>query len=94
MVNCANRNCDCNMSPDYFRVHSNYEELEQNRKQERNQKQKQINQYELYEKILDGLIKMELFCISCCVNQTNIICSNSKIQIKDYSVGYTHTQSK
>jgi hypothetical protein len=82
------------MSPDYFRVHSNYAELEQNRKQERNQKQKQINQYELYEKILDGLIKMELFCISCCVNQTNIICSNSKIQIKDYSVGYTHTQSK
>lgn len=82
MVNCSNRNCNYNMAPDYFIVHSAYEKIKQ--------KRKQINEYDIYDKIVDGLIKMELFCITCCVNQTNIICSNSKIQIKDYSVGYTH----
>ena len=80
MLTCSNRNCNYNMAPDYFIVHSKYEKL----------KQKQINKYELYDKIFDGLIKMELFCITCCVKQTNIICRNSNIQIKDYSVGYTH----
>jgi hypothetical protein len=70
------------MQPDYFIVHSEYEKLQQ--------KQKQINEYEIYEKILDGLIKTELFCISCCINQTNIICNNSNIPVKNYSVGYTH----
>ena len=84
MVNCSNRNCNYNFPPDYFIVHSEYE------KRKQKQKQKQINEYELYEKILDGLMKMELFCITCCVKQTKIICTNSNIQIKDYSVGYTH----
>ena len=81
MMNCSNRNCNYNFPPDYFIVHSEYEK--------RKQKQ-QKKEYELYEKILDGLIKMELFCITCCIKQTNIICSNSNIQIKDYSVGYIH----
>jgi len=79
-MKCSNRNCNYNMPPDYFVIHSKYEKLIK----------KQINEYDIYEKILDGLIKMELFCITCCVNQTNIICSNSNIQIKDYSVGYVH----
>jgi hypothetical protein len=52
------------------------------------EKLKQRNDYGIYEKILDGLIKMEVFCITCCLNQTNIICSNSNIVIKDYSLGY------
>lgn len=82
MLTCSNRNCNINMQPDYFIVHSEYEKLQQ--------KQKQINEYEIYEKILDGLIKTELFCISCCINQTNIICNNSNIPVKNYSVGYTH----
>ena len=81
MVNCANRNCNYNMPPDYFSIHFSYEKLKK--------KQTQINEYELYDKIVDGLIKMELFCITCCIKQTNIICSNSNIQIKDYSIGYT-----
>jgi len=85
MINCSNRNCNYNFPPDYFTVHSEYKKLQQ--------KQKQKKEYELYEKILDGLIKMELFCITCCVKQTNIICSNSNIQIKDYSVGYIHKPS-
>jgi hypothetical protein len=82
MVNCANRNCNYNMPPDYFSIHLSYEKL------------KRKHKYELYDKIVDGLIKMELFCITCCVNQTNIICSNSNIQIKDYSIGYTHKPDK
>ena len=68
------------MPPDYFVIHSAYEK----------QKQKKINEYDIYDKIVDGLIKMELFCITCCIKQTNIICNNSNIQIKDYSVGYIH----
>lgn len=80
MVNCSNRNCDYNMPPDYFVIHSKYEKLKKNK----------INDYDVYDKIVDSLIKMELFCITCCINQTNIICSNSNIQIKDYSVGYIH----
>ena len=80
MVNCLNRNCNYNMPPDYFVIHSAYEK----------QKQKKINEYDIYDKIVDGLIKMELFCITCCIKQTNIICNNSNIQIKDYSVGYIH----
>jgi hypothetical protein len=72
------------MQPDYFIVHSKYEKL----------KQKQINEYEKYEKILDSLIKTELFCISCCVEQTNTISINSKIPIKDYSIGYIHNLKK
>ena len=82
MVNCSNRNCNYNMPPDYFDVHFKYEKLKLIKKQ--------INEYDIYDKIVDGLIKMELFCITCCVKQTNIICSNSNIQIKDYSVGYIH----
>jgi hypothetical protein len=70
------------MPPDYFDVHFKYEKLKLIKKQ--------INEYDIYDKIVDGLIKMELFCITCCVKQTNIICSNSNIQIKDYSVGYIH----
>lgn len=27
MVNCSTRNCNCNMPPDYFVIHSNYEKL-------------------------------------------------------------------
>ena len=80
MVNCSNRNCNYNMPPDYFVIHSKYEKLIQ----------KQINDDDIYNKILDGLIKMELFCITCCVKQTNIICSKSNIPIKNSSVGYTH----
>jgi hypothetical protein len=68
------------MPPDYFVIHSKYEKLKKNK----------INDYDVYDKIVDSLIKMELFCITCCINQTNIICSNSNIQIKDYSVGYIH----
>jgi len=79
MVNCSNRNCNYNMPPDYFVIHYAYEKLKLIKTQ--------INEYD---KIVDGLIKMELFCITCCVKQTNIICSNSNIQIKDYSVGYIH----
>lgn len=30
---------------------------------------KQINKYEFYEKILNGLIKTELFCIRCCIKK-------------------------
>ena len=82
MVNCANRNCNYNIPPDYFSIHYAYEKIKQ--------KRTQIKEYELYDKIVDGLIKMELFCITCCVKQTNIICCNSNIQIKDYSVGYIH----
>ena len=81
-MNCANRNCNYNMPPDYFSIHSAYEKI------------KRKHEYALYDKIVDGLIKMELFCITCCVNQTNIICSNSNIQIKDYSIGYTHKPDK
>ena len=80
MVNCSNRNCNYNMPPDYFDTHFKYEKLTK----------KQINKYDIYDKIVDGLIKMELFCITCCIKQSNIICSNSNIQIKDYSVGYIH----
>ena len=82
MVNCSNRNCNYNMPPDYFVIQSKYEKLKLIKKQ--------INEYDIYDKIVDGLIKMELFCITCCIKQTNIICSNSNIQIKDYSVGYIH----
>ena len=82
MVNCSNRNCNYNMPPDYFVIHSKYEKLK-----------KQINEYDIYDKIVDGLIKMELFCITCCIKQTNIICNNSNIQIKDYSVGYIHNHN-
>ena len=82
MVNCSNRNCNYNMAPDYFVIHSKYEKLKLIKKQ--------INEYDIYDKIVDSLIKMELFCITCCIKQTNIICSNSNIQIKDYSVGYIH----
>ena len=82
MVNCANRNCNYNMPPDYFSIHFAYEKL------------KKKHEYELYDKIVDGLIKMELFCITCCIKQTNIICSNSNIQIKDYSIGYVHKLDK
>ena len=78
MINCSNRNCNYNIPPDYFDIHFKYENL----------KKKQTN--DIYDKILDGLIHMELFCITCCVKQTNIICSNSNIQIKDYSIGYIH----
>jgi hypothetical protein len=70
------------MPPDYFINHYAYEKIRQ--------KQTQIKEYELYDKIVDGLVKMELFCITCCIKQTNIICSNSNIQIKDYSIGYVH----
>jgi hypothetical protein len=73
MLNCSNRNCNINMQPDYFIVHS---------------------KYEIYEKILNGLMKTELFCITCCVNQTNNICSNSNIPIKNYFVGYIHSLEK
>ena len=84
MVNCSNRNCNYNMPPDYFRVHSAYEKLQS----------KQINDYDKYEKILDSLIKTELFCITCCITQTTIICSNCNIPKKNYSIGYTHKPSK
>ena len=79
MVNCSNRNCNIDMPPDYFVIHFKYELIK-----------KKINEYDIYDKIVDGLIKMELFCITCCVKQTIIICSNSNIKIKDYSVGYIH----
>jgi hypothetical protein len=68
------------MPPDYFVIHSKYEKLIK----------KKINDYDIYDKIVDGLINMEIFCITCCIKQTNIICINSNIQIKDYSVGYIH----
>jgi hypothetical protein len=77
-------NCKIIMPPDYFIVHLKYEELKL--------KQKQIIQYEIYEKILDGLIKTELFCITCCIRHTNNICSSSKIPIKEYCIGYTHNK--
>ena len=47
-----------------------------------------------YEKILDSLIKTELFCITCCIKQSTIICSNFNIPTKDYSIGYTHKPDK
>ena len=87
MVNCSNRNCNIMMAPDYFIVHNAYEKLPS----------KPINKnekYEKYEKILDGFIKMELFCITCCMNFTDIICNNSIIEKKNYSIGYTHNLQK
>jgi len=69
------------MAPDYFRIHLS-------------QDKKNINNKTNYEKILDGFIKMELFCISCCINHTNIICSNSNIHLKEYFVGYNHSLKK
>ena len=83
-MNCANRNCNINLPPDYFIVHSAYEKL----------KPIQINEYDKYEKILDSLIKTELFCITCCINQSTIICGNCIIPIKNYSIGYTHKPNK
>jgi hypothetical protein len=71
MVKCANRNCCCDMAPDYFNIH-----LSCNKKM----KYEKTN----YEKILDCFIKTELFCISCCINHANITCSNSNIQLKEY----------
>ena len=58
MVKCSNSNCNYNMPTDYFDVHFKYEILTQ----------KQINDHDIYDKIVDGLIKIELFCITCCVN--------------------------
>ena len=83
-MNCSNRNCNINLTPDYFTVHWAYEKL----------RPKQINDDEKYEKILDSLIKTELFCITCCIKQTDIICSNFNIPKKDYSIGYTHRSEK
>jgi hypothetical protein len=77
MVNCSNRNCNKNMPPDYFIVHWAYE------------KTKLHQNHDTYEKILDSLIKTELFCITCCIKQSTIICSNFNIPKKDYSIGYT-----
>ena len=79
------------MAPDYFIVHSAYEKLKTYPKK----KEYERNEYEKYEKIFDAFITTELFCITCCVKHTEIICSNSNIPIKNYSVGYTHnTQEK
>ena len=86
MVNCSNRNCNYNMPPDYFTVHWAYEKIKLHRNQ--------INEYDKYEKILDSLIKTELFCITCCIKQSTIICSNFNIPKKDYSIGYTHKPDK
>jgi hypothetical protein len=85
MVNCSNRNCNYNFPPDYFIVYSKWKK----RCQKEVNEVKEVNNYEEYEKILDGLIKIELFCITCCINQTIIICNNSNIPIKKY-LGYIH----
>jgi hypothetical protein len=84
MEKCSNRNCDYYFPKDYFITHLKYEKLYP----------KQKNEYEKYEKILDSLIKTELFCISCCIKQTRIICNNFNITINNYSVGYTHKLNK
>jgi hypothetical protein len=86
MVNCSNRNCNYNIPPDYFINHYAYEKIKLS--------PKQINDYDKYEKILDSLIKTELFCITCCIKQTTIICSNCYIPKKNYSIGYIHKQDK
>jgi len=85
MVTCSNCNCNYIMSPDYFIVHAAYEKI----------KPTHIKKdYEKYEKILESLIKTELFCITCCVKNTIIICNNSNIPIREYSVGYSHQLDK
>jgi len=84
MENCSNRYCNYYFPKDYFITYSKYEEI----------RPKQINEYEKYEKILDGLMKTELFCLSCSIKQTDIICNNFNIPKKNYSVGYTHKLEK
>jgi hypothetical protein len=86
MVNCSNRNCNYNIPTDYFINHYAYEKIQLY--------QNQINEYDKYEKILDSLIKRELFCITCCVKQCDIICSKCIIPKKNYSVGYIHKLDK
>ena len=83
MVNCSNRNCNYDIPPDYFIVHYAYEKIKFKN-----------SECDKYEKILDSLIKTELFCITCCVKQSDIICSNCIIPQKNYSVGYTHKLDK
>ena len=86
MVNCSNRNCNYNIPPDYFNVHYTYEKMKF--------KNYDYDKYDNYEKILDSLIKTELFCITCCIKQTIIICNNFNIPINNYSIGYTHKPDK
>ena len=88
MVNCSNRNCNYNIPPDYFKVHWAYEKIKlcPNKINE--------NENDKYDKIVDSLIKTELFCITCCITQSNIICNNFNIPKKDYSIGYTHKPEK
>jgi len=88
MVNCSNRNCNYIIPPDYFNVHWAYEKIKFH------PNQKNENKYDKYEKILDSLIKTELFCITCSIIQSNIICNNCNIPKKDYSIGYTHNPNK
>ena len=73
MTNCSNHSCNYNIAPDYFISYSKYKKTHQ----------KKINEYEKYEKILDALIKTELFCIKCCVQNTILICNNSNIPMKN-----------
>ena len=85
MKNCSNRNCNYNIPPDYFIVHWAYEKIKF---------RNHINEYDKYEKILDSLIKTELFCITCCIKQSTIICSNCNIPKNNYSIGYIHIPDK
>lgn len=81
MDKCSNRNCDYYFPKDYFIIYSKYEKL-------------RPIQMDKYEKILDGLMKTELFCLTCSIKQTNIICNNFNISIKNYSIGYIHKLNK
>lgn len=81
MDKCSNRNCDYYFPKNYFITYSKYEKL-------------RPIQMDKYEKILDGLMKTELFCLTCSIKQTNIICNNFNIPIKNYSIGYIHKLNK
>jgi hypothetical protein len=67
------------MTPDYFIIYSYYEKLYP----------KHTKGYEKYDKILESLLKTDLFCVTCCITYTDNICSNSNIPKKNFSVGYT-----
>ena len=79
MVKCSNSKCKYELPPNYFTVY-----LGPDLKLTKSSSP----QYEKYDKILECVMKTELFCINCSMKHTNVIFTNSNITKRDYFSGY------
>ena len=72
---CANDDCKYLIAPNYFELNKYC--------RKNNIAKRYVGIYENYDKILDRLIDLNLYCVTCCVKSTFAICHVYDVPIPD-----------